>query len=62
MTEASPFTYDLAEFLSVDVEPCLVPAYESEQAAVLAGHVSGEVYKDSGGRFFVVGPLPAIGK
>jgi hypothetical protein len=58
-----PFTYDLEEFLGreIAIDLRLIPEYESERAAVLAGHLTGQVYKDPDGTFSVVGPLPRGG-
>jgi hypothetical protein len=59
-----PFTYNLAEFMSAEVEIDLerIPEYESEPAARAAGHAAGDIFKRPGGRLGIVGLLPSDGR
>jgi hypothetical protein len=59
-----PFTYNIGEFMSVeiDIDTDLIPEYADEAAAAAAGHVPGDVFKRPGGKLGVVGVLPPDGR
>lgn len=59
-----PFTYNLAEFMSreVNIDTDLIPEYPDQAAAEAAGHVPGDIFKRPGGRLGVVGLLPPDGR
>ena len=59
-----PFTYNLAEFMSRDIEIdlALIPEYETESAARAAGHRPGDIFQKPGGRLGVVGVIPPDGR
>ena len=59
-----PFTYNLTEFMSreVEIDTDLIPEYEDQRAAEAAGHVPGDIFKRPGGRLGVVGLLPPDGR
>ncbi len=63
-TASRPFTYNLCDFLSreVDINTDLIPMYENEEAAVAAGHLPGDIFRKPGGTLGMVGVIPPDGR
>jgi hypothetical protein len=59
-----PFTYNIAEFVSgeVDINTDLIPVYEDEAAARAAGHSPGDIFRKPGGTLGMVGVIPPDGR
>lgn len=59
-----PFTYNITEFVSeeVEIDTDLIPVYEEESAAVASGHIPGDIFRMPGGRLGMVGVIPADGR
>lgn len=60
----SPFTYNIAEFVSgsVDIDTDLIPVYPDEAAARDAGHSPGDIFRKPGGTLGMVGVIPPDGR
>ena len=60
----TPFTYNIGEFLSheVEIDPDIIPEYPSESAAQAAGHVPGDIFRVPGGKLGIVGVIPPDGR
>jgi hypothetical protein len=61
---ARPFTYNIVEFISRDVEidTDLIPQYRDEDAARAAGHDFGDIFKTPDGKLGMVGVIPSDGR
>jgi hypothetical protein len=59
-----PFTYNIAEFVSreVEIDTDLIPMYEDETAARAAGHAPGDIFRKPGGTLGMVGVIPPDGR
>jgi hypothetical protein len=59
-----PFTYNITEFVSgeVDIDTERIPLYESETAARAAGHAPGDIFRKPGGTLGMVGVIPPDGR
>jgi hypothetical protein len=59
-----PFTYNIAEFVSgeVDIDTDLIPVYPDEAAARAAGHSPGDIFRKPGGTLGMVGVIPSDGR
>ncbi len=64
MNETKPFTYNIVEFISRDVEinTDLIPQYQDEDAARAAGHDYGDIFKTPDGKLGMVGVIPSDGR
>ena len=63
-TPKPPFTYNIAEFVSgeVDFDTDLIPVYPDEAAARSAGHSPGDIFRKPGGTLGMVGVIPPDGR
>jgi hypothetical protein len=59
-----PFTYNIVEFISRDVEidTDRIPQYPDEDAARAAGHAFGDIFKTPDGKLGMVGVIPSDGR
>lgn len=59
-----PFTYNVTEFISrdIDIDTDLIPEYPDQTAAEAAGHVPGDIFKIPGGKLGIVGVVPPDGR
>jgi hypothetical protein len=64
VNEARPFTYNIVEFISKDVEidTGRIPQYPDEDSARAAGHDFGDIFKTPDGRLGMVGVIPSDGR
>ncbi len=60
----TPFTYNIAEFVSgdVDIDTDLIPMYTDETSARAAGHSPGDIFRKPGGTLGMVGVIPPDGR
>lgn len=59
-----PFTYNLTEFVSgeVEIDTDRIPFYPDETAARAAGHSPGDIFRRPGGTLGMVGVIPPDGR
>lgn len=59
-----PFTYNIIEFISreVEIDTDRIPVYENESLARAAGHVEGDIFKTPDGKLGMVGVIPPDGR
>jgi hypothetical protein len=64
VNDTRPFTYNIVEFISRDVQinTDLIPQYQGEEAARAAGHDVGDIFKTPDGKLGMVGVIPSDGR
>ncbi len=64
VNETKPFTYNIVEFITRDVEidTDRIPQYDDEAGARAAGHDHGDIFKTPDGRLGMVGVIPSDGR